>query len=173
MLNRDFGIMICSRFVNCELWSCDMNSTLGSVVPLAMFIFRVNMSKTERVQSKHLFEHLQFTGHYDEEVQCQQCFYVIEKKKQYNILQSLAICRTCLASWYQGGGQILLRWLSTSRARGVPNKSISFPSSKNCLRKRGLEYPPNSQLAFDNGHLCHPQVMADLLSKMSTPGDDD
>ena len=37
------------------------------------------MSKTERVQSKHLFEHLQLTGHYDEEVQCQQCFYVIEK----------------------------------------------------------------------------------------------
>ena len=37
------------------------------------------MSKTERVQSKHLFEHLQLTGHYDEEVRCQQCFYVIEK----------------------------------------------------------------------------------------------
>ena len=38
MLNRDYEIVICSRFVNCELWSCDMNSTLGSVVPLAMFI---------------------------------------------------------------------------------------------------------------------------------------
>ena len=37
MLNRDSEIVICSRFVNCELWSCDMNSTLGSVVPLAMF----------------------------------------------------------------------------------------------------------------------------------------
>ena len=24
-------------FIICELWSCDMNSTLGSVVPLAMF----------------------------------------------------------------------------------------------------------------------------------------
>ena len=24
--------------MNCELWSCDMNSTLGSVVPLAMFL---------------------------------------------------------------------------------------------------------------------------------------
>ena len=37
MLNRDSEIVICSRFMNCELWSCDMNSTLGSVVPLAMF----------------------------------------------------------------------------------------------------------------------------------------
>ena len=37
MLNRDLEILLCSRFVNCELWSCDMNSTLGSVVPLAMF----------------------------------------------------------------------------------------------------------------------------------------
>ena len=36
MLNRDSEI-VCSRFLNCELWSCDMNSTLGSVVPLAMF----------------------------------------------------------------------------------------------------------------------------------------
>ena len=38
MLNQDFEIVICSRFVICELWSCDMNSTLGSVVPLAMFL---------------------------------------------------------------------------------------------------------------------------------------
>ena len=38
MLNRDSEIVYCSRFVNCELWSCDMNSTLGSVVPLAMFL---------------------------------------------------------------------------------------------------------------------------------------
>ena len=38
MLNRDSEIVIRSRFVNCELWSCDMNSTLGSVVPLAMFL---------------------------------------------------------------------------------------------------------------------------------------
>ena len=37
MLNRDSEIVICSRFLSCELWSCDMNSTLGSVVPLAMF----------------------------------------------------------------------------------------------------------------------------------------
>ena len=39
MLKRDSEIVqeICSRFVNCELWSCDMNSTLGSVVPLAIF----------------------------------------------------------------------------------------------------------------------------------------
>ena len=37
MLNRDSDIVICSRLVNCELWSCDLNSTLGSVVPLAMF----------------------------------------------------------------------------------------------------------------------------------------
>ena len=37
MLNRTSKIVICSRFVNCKLWSCDMNSTLGSVVPLAMF----------------------------------------------------------------------------------------------------------------------------------------
>ena len=37
MLNRDSEIVICSRLVNCELWFCDMNSTLGSVVPLAMF----------------------------------------------------------------------------------------------------------------------------------------
>ena len=39
MLNRHFGIVICSRFVNCELWSFDMNSTLGSVVPFAMFLW--------------------------------------------------------------------------------------------------------------------------------------
>ena len=38
MLIEDSEIVICPRFVNCELWSCDMNSTLGSVVPLAMFI---------------------------------------------------------------------------------------------------------------------------------------
>ena len=38
MLRRDSEIVIYSRFVNCELWSCDMNSTLGSVVPLAMFL---------------------------------------------------------------------------------------------------------------------------------------
>ena len=37
MLNQDSEIVICSRFVNCELWSCDMNLTLGSVVPLKMF----------------------------------------------------------------------------------------------------------------------------------------
>ena len=37
MLNRDFEIVTCSSFVNSALWSCDMNSTLGSVVPLAMF----------------------------------------------------------------------------------------------------------------------------------------
>ena len=37
MLNQDFEIVICSRFVNGELLSCDMNSTVGSVVPLAMF----------------------------------------------------------------------------------------------------------------------------------------
>ena len=36
MLNRGSEI-ICSRFVNCEPSSCNMNSTLGSVVPLAMF----------------------------------------------------------------------------------------------------------------------------------------
>ena len=33
MLNRDSEIVICFRFVN-----CDLNSTLGSVVPLAMFL---------------------------------------------------------------------------------------------------------------------------------------
>ena len=38
MLNRYSEIVICSRFLNCELWSCDMNSALGSVVPLAMFL---------------------------------------------------------------------------------------------------------------------------------------
>ena len=38
MLNRDSEIVTYSRFVNCKLWICDMNSTLGSVVPLAMFI---------------------------------------------------------------------------------------------------------------------------------------
>ena len=38
ILNLDSEIVICSRFVNCVLWSCDMNSTLGSVVPLAMFL---------------------------------------------------------------------------------------------------------------------------------------
>ena len=32
MLKLDSGIVVCSRFVN-----CDMNSTLGSVVPLAIF----------------------------------------------------------------------------------------------------------------------------------------
>ena len=37
ILNRNSEIVICSRFVNRELWSCNMNSTLGSVVPLAMF----------------------------------------------------------------------------------------------------------------------------------------
>ena len=39
MLNQDSEIVICSRFVNCDRWSCDKNSTLGSVVPLAMFIY--------------------------------------------------------------------------------------------------------------------------------------
>ena len=39
MLNRDSEIVICSRVVNCELWSCAVNSTLGSVVPSAMFCF--------------------------------------------------------------------------------------------------------------------------------------
>ena len=37
MFNRDSEIMTCSRFVNYELWSCRMNSTLGSILPLAMF----------------------------------------------------------------------------------------------------------------------------------------
>ena len=37
-LNRDSEIVICSIFVGCELRSCDTNSTLGSIVPLAMFI---------------------------------------------------------------------------------------------------------------------------------------
>ena len=41
MFNRDSEIVTCSRFVNCELWICDMNSTLGSVVPLAMFIITI------------------------------------------------------------------------------------------------------------------------------------
>ena len=38
MLNQDSEIVICSSFVSCALLSCDMNSTLGSVVPLAMFV---------------------------------------------------------------------------------------------------------------------------------------
>ena len=38
ILNRNSEIVICSRFVNRELRSCNMNSTLGSVVPLAMFL---------------------------------------------------------------------------------------------------------------------------------------
>ena len=40
MLNWDFEIVTCSSFVNCALWSCDINSTLGSVVPLALFLVR-------------------------------------------------------------------------------------------------------------------------------------
>ena len=35
---RDSEIVICSRFVNCELGSCDMNSILGSIVPLCLAI---------------------------------------------------------------------------------------------------------------------------------------
>ena len=31
----------CDMFEICELWSCDMNSTLGSVVPLAMFSWQL------------------------------------------------------------------------------------------------------------------------------------
>ena len=42
MPSRDSEIVICSRSVSCELWSCDMNSTLGSVVPLAMFDLKMN-----------------------------------------------------------------------------------------------------------------------------------
>ena len=38
MLNRDFEIVTCSSFVKSALWSCDMNSTLGYVVPLAMLL---------------------------------------------------------------------------------------------------------------------------------------
>ena len=38
MLNRYSEIVIRSRFVYCELWTCSKNSTLGSVVPLAMLI---------------------------------------------------------------------------------------------------------------------------------------
>ena len=44
-LNRDSEIVICSRFVNRELWSCNMNSTLGSVVPLAMFFLNITEEK--------------------------------------------------------------------------------------------------------------------------------
>ena len=36
MPNRDFKIEVWSRFV----WTCDINSTLGSVVPLAMFLVK-------------------------------------------------------------------------------------------------------------------------------------
>ena len=43
MLSRDSEIVICSRFVNGELWSCDMNSTLWSVVRLAMFLLVVEV----------------------------------------------------------------------------------------------------------------------------------
>ena len=37
--------------VNCVLWSCDMNSTLGSVVPLAMFFISVTESITSSIDS--------------------------------------------------------------------------------------------------------------------------
>ena len=61
IFNRDSEIVLCSRFVNCELWSCDVNSTLGSVVPLAMFFLATsfikhqNRSKVELKISLYLF----------------------------------------------------------------------------------------------------------------------
>ena len=44
MIDWDFEIDAWSRFwrwnlINICVWTCDMNSTLGSVVPLAMFVF--------------------------------------------------------------------------------------------------------------------------------------
>ena len=59
MLNRDSEFVICSRFVNCELWSCDMNSTLGSVVPLAMFNDRERSSSAifQNVEKKKAWEY--------------------------------------------------------------------------------------------------------------------
>ena len=39
MLNWDSEIVIWSRFLNYELWTCYMKSTLGSIAPLAMFIY--------------------------------------------------------------------------------------------------------------------------------------
>ena len=45
MFGWDFEVDTCSRFWRCliKIWvrTCNMNSTLGSVVPLAMFFFRV------------------------------------------------------------------------------------------------------------------------------------
>ena len=47
MFGWDFEVNAQSRFWNCnmskicELWSCDMNSTLWSVVPLAMFSYKI------------------------------------------------------------------------------------------------------------------------------------
>ena len=38
--NRDSEIVICPRFVNCDL-VIYMNSSLGSVVPLAMFSLKI------------------------------------------------------------------------------------------------------------------------------------
>ena len=50
MLNRDSAI-VRNMFKICELWSCDMNSTLGSVVPLAMFLdFPQNFKLSTRNQ---------------------------------------------------------------------------------------------------------------------------
>ena len=46
MLNRDSEFVICSKLVICELLSCDVNSTLGSVVPLAMFLKSVTYRPT-------------------------------------------------------------------------------------------------------------------------------
>ena len=48
MFGWDFEVNAYSRFWNwnlikiCELWTCNMNSTLGSVVSLAMFFLLVN-----------------------------------------------------------------------------------------------------------------------------------
>ena len=56
----DFEVNAYSRFWNCnmfkfcELWSCDMNSTLGSVVPLAMFHFSL-LEKSESYPNFTLF----------------------------------------------------------------------------------------------------------------------
>ena len=54
MLYWDSEIVIWSIFVNCELWTCDMNSTIGSVVPLAIFFFLQVLICVRRRPSLHL-----------------------------------------------------------------------------------------------------------------------
>ena len=91
--------------VNCVLWSSDMNSTLGSVVPLAMFFKRSSIP--------HLLQGGALTSPF--KTDCTIAHYYIHPLQIHYDPDSRLSCSSCL--W--------ISWISTSRVHHRAKTNIS------------------------------------------------